>query len=202
MNFLAELLAATLRNATPLVYGTIGETYSERAGVLNLGIEGTMYAGAFFGFAAAATTGSRSAGLLAAVAVGLAAGALMGLLTVTIGTNQHVAGIGTTLGLIGISEYVNRLVFRQRRRTAEDRALSPLGTIRTEQCLQSIRAEDICRAMHGLSAAKHQPVDGNSEIQFQMALPYPLDSSSCSSHGDHPERRAREAISAVAPGEP
>lgn len=111
MSFLVELLTATLRNATPLVYGTIGETYSERAGVLNLGIEGTMYAGAFFGFAAAAGTGSRSAGLLAAVAVGLAAGALMGLLTVTIGTNQHVAGIGITLGLIGISEYINRLVF-------------------------------------------------------------------------------------------
>ncbi|MGI8518232.1 MAG: ABC transporter permease [Acidimicrobiia bacterium] len=111
MSFLAELLAATLRNATPLVYGTIGETYSERAGVLNLGIEGTMYAGAFFGFATAAATGSRSAGLLAAIAVGLAAGALMGLLTVTIGTNQHVAGIGITLGLIGISEYINRLVF-------------------------------------------------------------------------------------------
>lgn len=111
MTFLFELLGATLRNATPLVYGTIGETYSERAGVLNLGIEGTMYAGAFFGFAAAASTGSRSAGLVAAVAVGLAAGALIGLLTVTIGTNQHVAGIGTTLGLIGISEYVNRLWF-------------------------------------------------------------------------------------------
>ncbi|MBA3360663.1 MAG: ABC transporter permease [Acidimicrobiia bacterium] len=111
MTFLLELLGATLRNATPLVYGTIGETYSERAGVLNLGIEGTMYAGAFFGFAAAAITGSRTAGLLAAIAVGLAAGALMGLLTVTIGTNQHVAGIGTTLGLIGISEYVNRLWF-------------------------------------------------------------------------------------------
>lgn len=111
MSFLTELIAATLRNATPLLYGTIGETYSERAGILNLGIEGTMYAGAFFGFAAAATTGSRSMGLLAALAVGLAAGALMGFLTVTIGTNQHVAGIGTTLGLIGISEYVNRLAF-------------------------------------------------------------------------------------------
>jgi simple sugar transport system permease protein len=111
VSFVLEILAATLRNATPLVYGTIGETYSERAGILNLGIEGTMYAGAFFGFAAAATTGVLWLGLLAAVVVGLGAGALMGLLTVTIGTNQHVAGIGTTLGLIGISEYVNRLAF-------------------------------------------------------------------------------------------
>ncbi len=111
MTFLLEILGATLRNATPLVYGTIGETYAERSGVLNLGIEGTMYAGAFFGFAVAATTGSLEAGLLAAVGVGLIAGAIMGLLTVTLGTSQHVAGIGLTLGLVAVSEFVNRLAF-------------------------------------------------------------------------------------------
>ncbi len=105
------LLGATLRNATPLVYGTVGETYSERAGVLNLGIEGTMYAGAFFGFAVAFWTGSLLFGLAAAIVVGVLAGALMGLLAVTLGTNQHVAGIGITLLLIGISEFVNRLTF-------------------------------------------------------------------------------------------
>ena len=59
MTFLADLLAATFRNATPLVYGTVGETYAERAGILNLGIEGTMYAGAFSGFAVAHGTGRR-----------------------------------------------------------------------------------------------------------------------------------------------
>jgi simple sugar transport system permease protein len=111
VTFLLDLLTATLRNATPLVYGTVGETYSERAGILNLGIEGTMYAGAFFGFAVALSSGSKEAGLLAAILVGAAAGALMGLLTVTLGTNQHVAGIGLTLGLVGLSEYVNRLFY-------------------------------------------------------------------------------------------
>jgi simple sugar transport system permease protein len=105
------LLGATLRNATPLVYGTIGETYSERAGILNLGIEGTMYAGAFFGFAVAFWSGSLLLGLGAAIVVGVLAGALMGLLSVTFGTNQHVAGIGITLLLIGISEFINRLAF-------------------------------------------------------------------------------------------
>ena len=53
MTFLVDLIAATFRNATPLVYGTVGETVTERSGVLNLGIEGTMYAGAFAGFAVA-----------------------------------------------------------------------------------------------------------------------------------------------------
>lgn len=111
MTFLFDLFAATFRNATPLVYGTVGETYAERSGVLNLGIEGTMYAGAFFGFAVALATGSPLAGLAAALAVGVLAGAVMGLLTVTLGANQHVSGIGLTIGLIGLSEYVNRLLF-------------------------------------------------------------------------------------------
>lgn len=112
MTFVIDLLAATLRNATPLVYGTIGETYSERSGVLNLGIEGTMYAGAFAGFAAAAATGSPLIGLLAALAVGVLSGAIMAFLTVTLGANQHVSGIGLTIMLIGASEFANRLLFR------------------------------------------------------------------------------------------
>jgi simple sugar transport system permease protein len=111
MMFFADILAATFRTATPLVYGTVGETYTERAGILNLGIEGTMYAGAFFGFAAAFYTGDPWLGLLGAIVVGLIAGALMALLTVTFGANQHVSGLGLTIVLIGVSEFANRLLF-------------------------------------------------------------------------------------------
>lgn len=111
MTFFADIIAATFRNATPLVYGTVGETYTERAGVLNLGIEGTMYAGAFFGFAAAWYSGDPWIGLLGAIVVGLLAGALMALLTVTLGANQHVSGLGLTIVLIGVSEFANRLLF-------------------------------------------------------------------------------------------
>ena len=109
--FVLDILTATIRNATPLTLGTIGETYSERSGVLNLGIEGTMYAGAFFGFATAFWTGSLEMGLLAAVVVGLLSGGLMAFLTVTLGANQHVSGLGLTLFLIGVSEFTNRLAF-------------------------------------------------------------------------------------------
>ncbi len=125
MNFLVDLLAATLRNATPLVYGTVGETYSERSGVLNLGIEGTMYAGAFAGFAAAWATGSPLLGLLAAIGVGILAGAVMALVTVTFGANQHVSGIGLTIGLIGLSEFANRLIFQG----GELQRIKPMPTI-------------------------------------------------------------------------
>jgi ABC-type uncharacterized transport system permease subunit len=111
MTFIADLIAATFRNATPLVYGTVGETYAERAGVLNLGVEGTMYAGAFFGFAIAYQTGEPLVGLAGAILVGLIAGGLMALMTVTLGANQHVSGLGLTIALIGFSEFVNRLMF-------------------------------------------------------------------------------------------
>jgi simple sugar transport system permease protein len=110
MNLVWDLLSATLRNATPLVYGTVGETMVERAGILDLGIEGTMYVGAFAGFAAAFLTGSLWLGLLVAVLAGVLAGAVMGLLTVTLGANQHVSGLGLTIVLIGLSETGYRLL--------------------------------------------------------------------------------------------
>jgi simple sugar transport system permease protein len=129
--FLLDILTATIRNATPPALGTVGETYAERSGVLNLGIEGTMYAGAFFGFATAYWTGSLEMGLLAAVVVGLLAGALMAFLTVTLGANQHVSGLGLTLFLIGVSEFANRLAFsgeQSLRRIDPYPLLDPLGT--------------------------------------------------------------------------
>lgn len=105
------VLAATVTIATPLVWAALGAVINERAGVLNLGIEGTMYAGAFVGFLAASASGSVGWGIAAAILAGLVAGALMGLLTVTLGVNQHVAGIGTTLLLVASSDFTNRLLF-------------------------------------------------------------------------------------------
>jgi len=111
MNWIFDLIAATLRTATPLVFGTIGETYAERAGVLNLGIEGTMYAGAFSGFAGAYLTGSVLVGLALAVVVGITSGAIMAVMTVTLGANQHVSGLGLTIALVGLSDFSNKLLF-------------------------------------------------------------------------------------------
>ncbi len=105
------LLGAMLTTATPLVLGGIGELLCERSGVLNLGIEGTMYTGAFVGFIVAGRSGSPWAGLAAAVGVGVLAGLLVALLTVTLGVNQHVAGIGTTLVLIASCDFANRLLY-------------------------------------------------------------------------------------------
>lgn len=115
--FLVGLIAATLRVATPLVFGTVGEVITERAGILNLGIEGIMFLGAFVGFAAAARAeaagmaGYLWIGLLAAVVSGLLMALLMGLLTVTLGLNQHVSGLGITLLATALSLFGFRVVF-------------------------------------------------------------------------------------------
>jgi simple sugar transport system permease protein len=115
--FLIGLLGATLRVATPLIFATIGELYSERAGILNLGIEGIMFLGAFAGFAVAAQaeaaglSGYLWLGLLGAIGAGMVMGLLMGWFSVTLGVNQHVSGLGITLLSIGLSLFGFRLVF-------------------------------------------------------------------------------------------
>ncbi len=109
--FWIGLLAATLRVATPLIFGTLGELFAERSGVLNLGIEGTMFFGAFTGFAVAKTTGNLWLGLLAVIISGALAGLLMGFFSVQLGVNQHVSGLGITLLLQAVSLFGFRLIF-------------------------------------------------------------------------------------------
>lgn len=103
--------AALIRVATPLLFATIGEMFAERAGVLNLGIEGIMLLGAMAGFSAAYYSGELWLGVAAAAAAGAAFGLLMGLLTVTFGLSQHVSGLGVTLLCTGLAFYGYRLVF-------------------------------------------------------------------------------------------
>ena len=115
--FLAGLIGAMLRVATPLVFASIGEVYTERSGVLNLGIEGIMFLGAFVGFAVAfkaeeaGLAGYLWWGLAGAIISGVLMGMLMGLFSVTLGVNQHVSGLGITLLCIGLSLFGFRLVF-------------------------------------------------------------------------------------------
>lgn len=107
--FLINLIGATLRVSTPILLAAIGETYTERAGILNLGIEGTMFIGAFVGFFIADKSGSLWLGLFVAVITGIFFGLLMGLLTVTLGVNQHVSGLGITMLCTGLSLFAFRL---------------------------------------------------------------------------------------------
>jgi len=70
LEFILSALRAAIPAGTPLLFGTLGEVYAERSGVLNLGVEGMMIMGAVSGFAVAQTTGSVWLGILAAAVIG------------------------------------------------------------------------------------------------------------------------------------
>ena len=86
------LLAAALVSGTPILLAALGELLSERAGVLNLGVEGTMLIGAVSGFAAASTTASVWAGVLGALLAGALFGLAFASLVVSLRLNQIVTG--------------------------------------------------------------------------------------------------------------
>lgn len=111
--FQVGFLAALIRIATPLAFATLGELFAERAGVLNLGIEGIMLFAAMAGFTTAHFTGSLWLGVLAGMLSGVVFGALLGLLAVTLGLSQHVSGLGVTMLASGLAFYGYRLIFGQ-----------------------------------------------------------------------------------------
>lgn len=108
-SFITGLLAATMRMATPIIFGTLGEIIPERAGVLNLGIEGIMLMGAMTGFLVTLGSGSLWLGVLMAAAVGMVLGLFMAFLTVHLGLSQHVSGLGITLFCTGLAMFIYRL---------------------------------------------------------------------------------------------
>src|SRR5438309_2772554 len=107
------LFAAIIRIATPLAFATLGEMFSERAGVLNLGIEGIMLICAMTGFTATSLSGSLWLGVLVAVLTGMLMGTLHALFTVALGLSQHVCGIGVTLFSSGLAYFLYRLISGQ-----------------------------------------------------------------------------------------
>jgi|YNPMSStandDraft_1061717.scaffolds.fasta_scaffold17843_2 ABC-type uncharacterized transport system permease subunit len=111
MELVGSLLQAALRMATPLIYAAIGETYSERAGLLNLGIEGLMLIGALTAYTIAFFYQSILLGVLGAAIIAGFFGLLFAFTTVTLKANQVI--IGTALNLIGLgmTSYVHRMLF-------------------------------------------------------------------------------------------
>lgn len=97
------ILLTVITAATPLVIAALGELVTERAGVLNLGVEGMMIMGAVGAFAAAQATGSPYIGLLAGIAVGALFSLLFGFLTLTLVTNQVATGLALTILGLGAS---------------------------------------------------------------------------------------------------
>lgn len=109
--FLITLIYGAITAAIPLLLAGLGEQMSEKAGVLNIGIEGMMITGAYVGFVGAYYSGSFWLGFGAGAAGGIVVAALMALLCVRIGLNQIVIGIALTLGLEGLTALLHHFQF-------------------------------------------------------------------------------------------
>jgi len=118
------ILTSGIRLATPYLYAAVGETFGQRSGVLNLGVEGQMLLGAFVSFYVAFTTGNLWLGLIAAMGVGAAMGLAMAFVTVNLHAEQGISGIGFYLFGLGMSD----LLFKMLLGTVETvKGFSPLG---------------------------------------------------------------------------
>ncbi len=109
--FLTALLAGAVAAGVPLLLAGLGEQMSEKAGVLNIGIEGMMLMGAYLGFLVAFESGNVALGFVAGMAGGMAVALFMAILCVGLGLNQIVIGIGLTLGVEGLTALLHHFQF-------------------------------------------------------------------------------------------
>lgn len=106
--FLIAIFTGTVVAATPLIYAALGELVAERAGILNLGVEGMMLVGALAAFAVSVSSGSLLLGYLAAALASMLLALLFALLTVSLQTNQVATGLALTLFGLGLSAFAGR----------------------------------------------------------------------------------------------
>ncbi len=99
----SDLIYATLRLTTPLLFAALGGLMCERAGVLNIGLEGLMLGGALAAYLTALATGSPWLGVLAAALAGLLAALLFAVAVVTLRANQIVAAVGLNILMLGLT---------------------------------------------------------------------------------------------------
>ncbi|MFG6559579.1 ABC transporter permease [Sulfitobacter sp. 1A15299] len=122
----ASFWAAAIRIASPLIFAALGELICERAGVLNLGIEGIMVVGAFAGWLTVYLGGGLWFGVAVAMLSGMAFGLVHGVLTVPFGLSQHVVGLGITLLATSLTYYCYRLALPEVTSPPKIEAFQPL----------------------------------------------------------------------------
>ncbi|ASW44165.1 ABC transporter permease [Clostridium isatidis] len=113
MEWITNFLAAAVVAGTPLLFATLGEIITEKAGNLNLGVEGMMLMGAVIGFIVGLKTESAVMALLAAMAAGALGAFIYAFLTVTLKANQNVTGLTLTIFGSGFSSFVGKSVVGQ-----------------------------------------------------------------------------------------
>lgn len=114
MTLITDVLASGVRIGAPIGAAALGETYSGRSGVINVGLEGMMLVGAFAGVLVSGATGSAWVGLLAAMGAGLLVALVHGLISITLRGNQVVSGIAINLVALGGTSFLLEELLRDR----------------------------------------------------------------------------------------
>jgi ABC-type uncharacterized transport system permease subunit len=109
--FGVSLLAATLRAATPLTFAAIGGIFSERSGVVNIGLEGMMLTGAFFGIAVVGWTGQWELGIFAAMLAGGTLALIHAFFSIHLRADQIVSGTAVNFLALGVTGYLFRSIY-------------------------------------------------------------------------------------------
>ena len=112
--FGASLLAATLRSATPLAFAAMGGIFSERSGVVNIGLEGMMLTGAFFGIAVVGWTSQWEVGIFAAMAAGGLLALIHAFFSIHLRADQIVSGFAINFLALGLTGYLFRSIYGTR----------------------------------------------------------------------------------------
>jgi ABC-type uncharacterized transport system permease subunit len=112
-DFMAALIAGAILAGMPLLFAALGETISEQAGLLNIGLEGMMLFGAYVGFVVANWTGSTWVGFLASILAGMAVSLLMVVFCVRMGRDQIVVGIAILLSIEGLTSLLHQVQFSE-----------------------------------------------------------------------------------------
>jgi simple sugar transport system permease protein len=124
--FYIALLAAGIRIAAPLIFAAVGEIFAERAGVLNIGLEGTMLIGTWAAFMGMYYSGYGLVGVLAGIAGGILLTAILGYVCINQGANQIIAGIVINILAVGFTSLTYRHMFRSEIPTVESFAPIPI----------------------------------------------------------------------------
>lgn len=111
VGFIVSLLAGTIRLSTPILLPALGQLYTQRAGILNLGVEGTMTMGGICAFATACASGNLWLGFLVGILAGMVFSVIMAWLSISMRANQVIAGIGLNIFAAGLAAYIYRLIF-------------------------------------------------------------------------------------------
>jgi simple sugar transport system permease protein len=107
---LVGIVTSGIRLATSYLYAALGETFGQRSGVLNLGVDGIMLLGAFGAYYTVLQTENLALGMLVAIVIGLVMGLLMAVVSVTLQAEQGISGIGVYLFGLGMSDLLFRML--------------------------------------------------------------------------------------------